>query len=156
MGLIRGDLLWRGFMLNCVVWMKHGEEGENPPDEQASAGIHNRNRDTNIGETWHVNENETVLETMNEGVKETITVSGNESLAYNEERDALDQMIDAGKPAFFDEKNQKKLEEMRKHAKTPLYNGSTMTKLEADILLLEMKARNGMSDTRFNDVLSLL
>jgi hypothetical protein len=45
---------------------------------------------------------------------------------------------------------------MRKHAKTPLYNGSTVTKLEADILLLEMKARNGMSDTGFNDVLSLL
>jgi hypothetical protein len=45
---------------------------------------------------------------------------------------------------------------MRKHAKTPLYNGSTMTKLEVDILLLEMKARNGMSDTRFNDVFSLL
>ena len=48
------------------------------------------------------------------------------------------------------------MEETRKHAKTPLYNGSTVTKLEVDILLLEMKARNGMSDTRFNDVLSLL
>jgi len=45
---------------------------------------------------------------------------------------------------------------MRKHAKTPLYNGSTVTKLEANILLLEMKARNGLSYTKFNDVLSLL
>jgi hypothetical protein len=45
---------------------------------------------------------------------------------------------------------------MRKHAKTPLYKGSTVTKLEADILLLEMKARNGMSNTGFNDVLSLI
>ena len=49
-----------------------------------------------------------------------------------------------------------KLEEMRKHAKTPLYNGSTVTNLEADIFLLEMKARNGMSDTGFNNVLSQL
>ena len=65
-------------------------------------------------------------------------------------------MIDAGNLDFLDEKNRKKLEDMRKHAKTPLYNGSTATKLEADILLLEMKAKNGMSDTRFNDVLSLL
>ena len=65
-------------------------------------------------------------------------------------------MIDAGKPYFLNEKNQKKFVEMRKHVKTPLYNGSTMTKLEADILLLEVKARNGMSDTRFNDVLSML
>ena len=64
--------------------------------------------------------------------------------------------MDAGKPDFLDEKNRKKLEEMRKHAETPLYNGSNVTKLEADILLLEMKARNGLSDTRFNDVLSLL
>ena len=103
-----------------------------------------------------MNENETVLETVNEGVKEIVTVPGNESLAYNEVVDALDQMIDAGKPDFLNEKNQKKLEEMRKHAKTPLYNGSTVTNLEADIFLLEMKARNGMSDTGFNNVLSQL
>ena len=119
-------------------------------------GIWNRNRDTNVGETGHVNENETVLETVNEGVKEIVTVPGNESLAYNEVVDALDHMIDAGKLDFLDEKNQKKLEDMRKHAKTPLYNGSTVTKLEADILLLEMKTRNGMLDTGFNVVFSLL
>ena len=94
------------------------------------------NRDTNVGETGHVNENETVPETMNEGVEETVTVPGNESLAYNEVVDALEQMIDAGKPDFLDEKNRKKLEAMRKHVKTPLYNGSTVTKLEAVILLL--------------------
>ena len=143
-------------MPNYMVWTKHGEEGENPPDEQASAGIQNRNRDTNVGETGHVNENETVQEIVNEGVEETVAVLGNESLACNEVVDALNQMIDAGKPDFLDEKNRKKLEDMRKHAKTPLYNGSTVTKLEANILLLEMKARNGMSDTWFNDVLSLL
>ena len=143
-------------MLNYMVWTKHGEEGKKPPDEQASAGIRNRNMDTNVGETGHMNENETVLETVNEGVEETIAILGNESLAYNEVVDALDQMIDAGKPNFLNEKNQKKLEEMRKHVKTSLYNGSTMTKLEADILLLEMKAGNGMSNTGFNDVLSLL
>ena len=97
-----------------------------------------------------------VLEIVKEGVEETITILGNKSLAYNEVVDALDQMIDARKPDFLDEKNQKKLEEMRKHAKTPLYNSSTVIKLEADILLLEMKARNRMSDTGFNDVLSLL
>ena len=65
-------------------------------------------------------------------------------------------MIDVGKLDFLYEKNQKKLEDMRKHAKPLLYNSSTVTKLEANILLLETKARNGMSDTRFNDVLPLL
>ena len=143
-------------MPNYMVWMKHGEEGKNPPDEQASAGIRNHNKDTNVGKIGHVNENEMVLEIVKEGVEETVAIPGNESLAYDEMVDALDQMIDAGNLDFLDEKNQKKLEDMRKHAKTPLYNGSTMTKLEADILLLEMKARNGMSDTGFNDVFSLL
>ena len=70
-------------------------------------GIRNHNRDTNVGKTGHVNENETVLETMNEGGKETIALPGNESLAYNEVVDALDQMIDAGKPDFLDEKTKR-------------------------------------------------
>ena len=56
-------------MPNYMVWMKHGEEGKNPPDEQASADIHNRNRDTNVGEIGHMNEKETVLETVNEGIE---------------------------------------------------------------------------------------
>ena len=90
MELIRGHLLQRGFMPDYMVWMKHGEEGENPPDKQASVGIHIRNWDTNVGEIGHVNENETILETVNVGVEETIAVLGNESLAYNEVRDALE------------------------------------------------------------------
>ena len=70
-------------------------------------GIWNRNRDTNVGETGHVNENETVQEIVNEGVEETVAVLGNESLAYNEVVDALDQMIDAGKLDFLDGKTEK-------------------------------------------------
>ena len=153
---IRGHLLPRFFMTNDMVWTKHGEESENPPDEKASAGIRSCKRDTNVGEAGPMNKNEPVLETMNVGVEETIAVLGRDSLANEEVVDALDQMIHAGKLDFLDEKNQKKMAEMRKHARTPLYKGSTVSKLEADILLLEMKARNGMSDTRFNDVLSLL
>ena len=68
MELIRGHLLQRGFMPIYMVWTKHGKEGENPRNEQASVGIRNRNRDTNVGKTGHMNENEMVLETMNEGV----------------------------------------------------------------------------------------
>jgi hypothetical protein len=70
-------------------------------------GIWNRNRDKNVGEIGHVNENETVLEIVNEGVEEIIAILGNESLAYNEMVDALDQMIDAGKPGFLDEKTER-------------------------------------------------
>ena len=57
MELIRGHLLWRGFKPNYMVCTKHGEEGKNPPDEQASSGIQNRKRDTNVGEMGYVNEN---------------------------------------------------------------------------------------------------
>ena len=91
-------------MPNYMVWTKHGEESENPPDEKASAGIRSCKRDTNVGEIRHVNEDEMVLETMNEGVEETVAVLGNDSLANNEVGDALDQMMHAGKPDFLDEK----------------------------------------------------
>ena len=94
-------------MPNYMVWTKHGEESENPPDEKASAGIRSCKRDTNVGEIRHVNEDEMVLETMNEGVEETFAVPRNESLAYNEVVDALDQMIDAGKLDFLDEKTKR-------------------------------------------------
>jgi len=70
-------------------------------------GIRNRNRDTNVGKIGHVNENETVLETMNKGVEEIVAVLGNESLAYNDVVDALDQMFDVGKPGFLDEKTKR-------------------------------------------------
>ena len=90
MELIRGHLLQRGFMPNNMVWMPHGEEGENPPDEQASMGIWNRNRDTKVGEIGHVNENEMVLETMNVAIQDTISIPSNDSLANDEVVDALD------------------------------------------------------------------
>ena len=94
-------------MTNYMVWTKNGEEGKNPLDEQASVGIRNRNRDTNVGKIGHVNKNETVLEIVNEGVEETIAVLDNDSLASDEVVDALDKMIRAGKPNLLDEKTKR-------------------------------------------------
>ena len=70
--------------------------------------------------------------------------------------DALDKMIHDGELDFLDARNLKKLEQMRKDAKTPLYNGSTMTKLEANLLLLEVKSRNGLSNKGLDDLLTHL
>ena len=70
--------------------------------------------------------------------------------------DALDNMIRDGEPEFLDARNLKKLEQMRKDAKTLLFNGSSMIKLEANILLLEMKSRNDLSDKGFDDLLTHL
>ena len=69
--------------------------------------------------------------------------------------DALDKMIRDGEPEFLDARNLQ-LEQMRKDAKTPLFNGSSMTKLEANLLLLEMKSRNGLSEQGFDDLLTHL
>jgi hypothetical protein len=45
---------------------------------------------------------------------------------------------------------------MRKDAKTSLYQGSRATNLEADLLLLELKSSNGLTDKDFHDLLNLL
>ena len=70
--------------------------------------------------------------------------------------DGLDQMMRDGEPEFLGARNLKKLEQMRKGEKISLYLGSNVTKLEADLLLLEMKSSNGLSDKGFDDLLSLL
>ena len=62
--------------------------------------------------------------------------------------DALYKMICDEEPEFLDARNLKKVEQMRKDAKTPLFDGSSMTKLKANLLLLEMKSRNGLSRIR--------
>jgi hypothetical protein len=95
-GGYHGSSASEGFHAKLFGLDENREEGENPPEEQASAGIGNGNKDTNVGETGHMNENDIVLETVNEGVEETVAVPGNESLAYNEVVHALEQMIDAG------------------------------------------------------------
>lgn len=45
---------------------------------------------------------------------------------------------------------------MRKYVETPLYSGSSVTKLEANFLLLELKSSIIMYYKGFNDLLSLL
>ena len=70
--------------------------------------------------------------------------------------DALDKMIRDGELEFLDVRNLKKLEQMRKDAKAPLFNGSSMTKLESYLLLLEMKLKNGLLNKGFNDLLTHL
>ena len=65
-------------------------------------------------------------------------------------------MIRDEEPEFLDEKNLKKLEQMRIDAKTPLYPCCSVSKLEANLMLLEMKSSNGLSDKGFDDLLNLL
>jgi hypothetical protein len=128
-------------MVNYRVWNKHGEGGENEPEEVI--------QDTNVEE----NSGEAVLESLDE---QAVPDSMRETLASDEGLDGIDQMLRDGEPECLDARNLKKLEQMRKDAKTPLYPGCHISKLEANLMLLEMKASNGLSDKGFNDLVILL
>ena len=139
---IRFHLLFRGFMPNYQVWNKHGEVGE------TMHSVHEDRHET-VEETTNP---EIVEETGHESVNETMQ----ETLVADDVVDALDQMIRDAEPDFLDKKNLKKLEQMRIDARTPLYPSCSVSKLEANLMLLEMKSSNGLSDKGFDDLLSLL
>ena len=48
------------------------------------------------------------------------------------------------------------LEKMRQDGKTPLYTNYPMSKLEADIMLLEFKSTNGLCDKDFDQLLGII
>jgi hypothetical protein len=45
---------------------------------------------------------------------------------------------------------------MRQDGKTPLYKDCPLSKLEADIMLLEFKSTNGLSDKGFHQLLGIV
>jgi hypothetical protein len=45
---------------------------------------------------------------------------------------------------------------MRQDDKTPLYNDCPVSKLEANIMLLEFKSTNGLSDKGFDQLLDII
>ena len=45
---------------------------------------------------------------------------------------------------------------MRQDGKTPLYRNCSMSKLEADIMLLEFKSTNRLSDKGFDQLLDII
>lgn len=148
---IRCHLLCRGFMENYKIWNKHGEEGENESTQQTS-----REKSFQEATKGVVLEPEPEPSHTQETFMENICDTMDETLAAEDVVDGIDQMIRDAEPECLDAKNLKKLQQMRKDAKTPLYHGCSMSKLEADLLLLEMKSANGVSDTGFDNLLDLL
>ena len=137
-------ICWLGVLWQTIRFGKHREDGENIH--------HEASRHDTVQEIVHEN----TTERVHERVEETVNELGNDTLADDEVSDDLDQMIRDGEPKFLDARNLKRLEQMRKDAKTPLYQGSSVTKLEADMLLLKLKSSNGMTDKDFDDLLSVL
>src|SRR6187551_978788 len=149
---IRRHLLCRGFMANYRVWNKHGEEGEN---EATQPNVVDKLRKTFQEATRGENEATQPNDTGNVD-HGSFMDNFAETLADDDVMDGIDQMIRDGEPECLDAKNLKKLEQMRQDAKTPLYHGCSMSKLQADLLLLELKSSYGLSDTGFDSLLDLM
>jgi hypothetical protein len=73
-----------------------------------------------------------------------------------EDNSGISQLLRNVETGCLGEKQLRKLEKMRQDGKTPLYKNCPMSKLEADIMLLEFKSRNGLSDKGFNQLLDII
>ena len=70
--------------------------------------------------------------------------------------DAPMKMLRDAEPEFLNPRHLRKLEKIRNDAKVPLYEGCKVSKLEADLMLLEMKSTHGLSDKGFGELLCVL
>ena len=79
------------------------------------------------------------------------------TLADNtEDNDSISQLLCNIETGCLSERQLIKLEKMRQDVKTPLYRNYPMSKLEADIMLLEFKSINGLSDKGFDQLLGII
>jgi hypothetical protein len=79
------------------------------------------------------------------------------TLADNtEDNDGISQLLRNVEIRCLSERQLRKLEKMRQDGKTPLYKNCPMSKLEADIMLLEFKSINGLSDKGFDQLLDII
>ena len=70
--------------------------------------------------------------------------------------DGISQLLRNIETECLSERQLRKLEKMRQDGKTPLCRNCPMSKLEADIMLLEFKSINGLSDKGFDQLLGII
>ena len=73
-----------------------------------------------------------------------------------EDNNGISQLLRNVETGCLSERQLRKLEKMRQDDKTPLYQNCPMSKLEADIMLLEFKSTNGLSDKGFDQLLGII
>ena len=73
-----------------------------------------------------------------------------------EDNDGISQLLRNVETECLSERQLRKLEKMRQDGKTPLYRNCPMSKLEANIMLLEFKSTNGLSDKGFDQLLGII
>jgi hypothetical protein len=70
--------------------------------------------------------------------------------------DGIDQLLRNVESGFLSDRQLRKLEIMRQDGKILLYKDCPESKLEADIMLLEFKSINVLSDKGFNQLLGII
>jgi hypothetical protein len=145
----------RGFMSNYRIWCLHGEVGVNVAqannDDVDMPDVHHH-EDVNVAQAN--NDKDPGVNT--EPVAAINDVFRNTLADDTEEDDGISLMLRNAETGFLSEKHLKKLEKMREDGKTSLYKDCPMTKLEADIMVLEFKSTNGLSDKGFDKLLGII
>ena len=72
------------------------------------------------------------------------------------DNDGISQLLRNVETRCLSERQLRKLEKMRQDGKTSLYRDCPMSKLEADIMLLEFKSTNGLNDKGFHQLLGII
>ena len=73
-----------------------------------------------------------------------------------EDNDSISQLLCNVETECHSERQLRKLEKMRQDGKTPLYRNCPLSKLKADIMVLEFKSTNGLSDKGFDQLLGII
>ena len=139
---VRMHLITRGFILNYTTWTMYGEVGVNVPQKNDDVAM------TDIAFHEAVT-NKEPMATINDVFMNTLADD-------TEHDDGISQLVCNVESRFFSDRQLRKLEKIRQDGKTPLYKNCPMSKLEADIMLLEFKSTNRLSDKGFDQLLGII
>ena len=138
---------YQGFMPNYTIWTMHDEvgvnvlQGNDDDVDMPDIAIHDADEEPDV--------NTEPMATVNNMFRNTLADD-------TEDNDGISQLLHNVETGCLSKRQLRKLEKIRQDGKTPLYKNCPMSKLEADIMLLEFKSTNGLSDNGFNQLLGII
>ena len=134
-------------MPNYMIWTMHGEVGVNVLQENDDDVDMPDVASDDVNKKPGVNTK--LMATVNNVFRNTLADD-------TEDNDGISQLLRNVETGCLSKRQLRKLEKIRKDGKTPLYKNCPMSKLEADITLLEFKLTNGLSDKGFDQLLGII
>ena len=135
-------------MPNYTIWTMHDEVGVNVlqenDDDVDMSNVAIRDADEEPGV------NTEPIATVNNMFRNTLADDTKDN------NDGISQLLRNVEAKCLSERQLRKLEKIRQDGKTPLYRNCPMSKLEADIMLLEFKSTNKLSDKGFDQLLGII